>query len=189
MKILDWLEENAEKVVSPLDSDSMIWITKSRGDYITIVGMEDKEHLPMERLGVTDFVSSTWKAGSPINIGFNPDEEKWYGWSHRAIYGFGVGSVCERGHIHYRPVDKDDFLEDMIHFWSDDTRLNVRGEHQKDGVYVEWETSQAVANESMRGEITGCHSAYPDEYGRGEWVAETMSDARQMAIDFASNIA
>ncbi len=24
------------------------------------------------------------------SIGFNEDEQKWYGWSHRAIYGFGI---------------------------------------------------------------------------------------------------
>lgn len=25
------------------------------------------------------------------NIGFNEQEQKWYGWSHRAIFGFGIG--------------------------------------------------------------------------------------------------
>ncbi len=25
-------------------------------------------------------------------IGFNPKQKKWYGWSHRAIHGFGIGS-------------------------------------------------------------------------------------------------
>ena len=28
-------------------------------------------------------------------IGFCQREQKWYGWSHRAIYGFGVGSVVD----------------------------------------------------------------------------------------------
>ena len=27
------------------------------------------------------------------SIGFCPREEKWYGWSHRAIYGFAIGDV------------------------------------------------------------------------------------------------
>ncbi|MGI9491384.1 MAG: hypothetical protein ACR2QF_03055 [Geminicoccaceae bacterium] len=31
----------------------------------------------------------------PCSIGFNEAEQKWYGWSHRAIYGFGVGSVVD----------------------------------------------------------------------------------------------
>lgn len=24
-------------------------------------------------------------------------EQKWYGWSHRAIYGFGIGDIVEEG--------------------------------------------------------------------------------------------
>ena len=31
------------------------------------------------------------------SIGFNPEEQKWYGWSHRAIYGYGIGDVVEKG--------------------------------------------------------------------------------------------
>ncbi len=31
------------------------------------------------------------------SIGFCADEQKWYGWSHRAIYGFGVGAVVAEG--------------------------------------------------------------------------------------------
>lgn len=30
-------------------------------------------------------------------IGFSKKEQKWYGWSHRAIYGFGVGAEVEKG--------------------------------------------------------------------------------------------
>jgi hypothetical protein len=32
-------------------------------------------------------------------IGFSPKHQKWYGWSHRAIYGFKVGDVVEEGDI------------------------------------------------------------------------------------------
>lgn len=31
------------------------------------------------------------------SIGFNEKEQKWYGWSHRAIFGFGIGSIVEEG--------------------------------------------------------------------------------------------
>lgn len=31
------------------------------------------------------------------SIGFSPSEQKWYGWSHRAIYGFGIGDVVKEG--------------------------------------------------------------------------------------------
>lgn len=31
------------------------------------------------------------------SIGYNEAERKWYGWSHRAIFGFGVGAVAKEG--------------------------------------------------------------------------------------------
>ena len=31
------------------------------------------------------------------SIGFSPKDGKWYGWSHRAIYGFKVGDVVKEG--------------------------------------------------------------------------------------------
>lgn len=31
------------------------------------------------------------------SIGFSAKEQKWYGWSHRAICGFGVGSIAKEG--------------------------------------------------------------------------------------------
>lgn len=33
----------------------------------------------------------------PINscVGFSEKEQKWYGWSHRAIHGFKIGDKCK----------------------------------------------------------------------------------------------
>lgn len=36
-------------------------------------------------------------------IGFSIKDGKWYGWSHRAIYGFKIGSTCKKGDCHYVP--------------------------------------------------------------------------------------
>jgi hypothetical protein len=66
------------------------------------------------------------------SIGFSKKDNKWYGWSHRAIYGFEIGSTCEKGDAHYKEKSQDD---------------------------------------------------------RGEWVARTIEDAKQMAIDFANSVA
>ena len=134
---------------------------------------------------------------SVCSIGFNEKEQKWYGWSHRAIFGFGIGSKCKKGDCAYVPTDKDDFLEDMIRFWSDESHLNIRGEHKtqknengiaESGVYVEWEYSNDIPNEHLRGEISGVFNIYPDEYGKGEWEARTFKEAKQMAIDFAEGV-
>lgn len=31
------------------------------------------------------------------SIGFSEKEQKWYGWSHRAIHGFGIGDKTHKG--------------------------------------------------------------------------------------------
>lgn len=36
-------------------------------------------------------------AHNVCSIGFCEREQKWYGWSHRAIYGFGIGDVVKEG--------------------------------------------------------------------------------------------
>lgn len=33
------------------------------------------------------------------HIGYAPKEQKWYGWSHRAIYGFKVGDTVKQGDV------------------------------------------------------------------------------------------
>jgi hypothetical protein len=33
------------------------------------------------------------------SIGFCEREQKWYGWSHRAIYGYGIGDVAQEGSL------------------------------------------------------------------------------------------
>ncbi|WP_138438568.1 hypothetical protein [Marinobacter alexandrii] len=184
-KIQEWLSQNADLVDSEFGGKK--WVTKSRGDYITLEGMEDKLNYLVE-LGLTKNVHSIWEAGKPITIGFNPKEQKWYGWSHRAIFGFGIGSTCKRGDCHYRTTDKEDFLKDCIRFWTEDLHENVRAEHCKNYVLVEWEYSMDTPNESLRGHIGSVRCPYPEVWGRGEWVATTLHDARQMAIDFAESV-
>lgn len=35
--------------------------------------------------------------GRTCSIGFCEREQKWYGWSHRALYGFGIGDTVKDG--------------------------------------------------------------------------------------------
>lgn len=46
------------------------------------------------------------------SIGFCEREQKWYGWSHRAIYGFGVGDVVKEGDCAASSGSIDEWLED-----------------------------------------------------------------------------
>lgn len=34
---------------------------------------------------------------SVCSIGFSHKDQKWYGWSHRAMFGFGIGDIAEEG--------------------------------------------------------------------------------------------
>lgn len=56
-------------------------------------------------------------SGNIASIGFSEAEQKWYGWSHRAIYGFGIGSTVKRGDCAYNPINKGDMLIDLLNFW------------------------------------------------------------------------
>lgn len=42
------------------------------------------------------------------SIGFNPEEKKWYGWSHRAYYGFGIGDKGKESYPEGDRIDGDE---------------------------------------------------------------------------------
>lgn len=42
-------------------------------------------------------LQSYGKDEGTASIGFCPSQNKWYGWSHRAICGFGIGFIVEEG--------------------------------------------------------------------------------------------
>jgi hypothetical protein len=45
------------------------------------------------------------------SIGFCDREQKWYGWSHRAICGFGIGDVVKEGDCCASSRWTEDFLQ------------------------------------------------------------------------------
>ena len=47
---------------------------------------------------------------STCSIGFNKEEQKWYGWSHRAIFGFGIGHVTKKGDCQTESGWTEEFL-------------------------------------------------------------------------------
>lgn len=139
-------------------------------------------------------VQSSWEAGKPINIGFSEDEQKWYGWSHRAIYGFGIGSEVRKGDCGYQAKNPEDFLSSQLSFWQDDdfhhaTDAKHAEENGVKGVLVTWMYNNDVPNTELKEKINSRFTPYPENFGRGEWKAETLDDAKQMAIDFAEGVA
>lgn len=126
------------------------------------------------------------------SIGFSAKHQKWFGWSHRAIHGFGVGSQVKRGDLAYVAVDMDDFAATAADFWRDEFHLDLSTRQTVDAdgrpcVEVAW-TVGDVPNKAIRGERHSSIMYPPKLQGRGEWTAETLDDAKEMAIAFADSV-
>lgn len=136
------------------------------------------------------------------SIGWNPSEQKWYGWSHRAIHGFTIGSEVKKGNCAFIPSNKEDFIDDLLNFWdmNKDGSWFIEDSFKKrlldykeverkglKGVEVKSETKFFGRQEGRESEINASFEPYP-EWGKGEWVAQNLEDAKQMAIDFAEGV-
>jgi hypothetical protein len=147
------------------------------------------------KCGITKPERGGSRSGNICNIGYSNTDGKWYGWSHRAMFGFEIGSEVKKGDCAYTPVDLEDFMDGMTQFWSDDDHINTGtvmcGELDENGdkvVHTTWKYTDKIPNEQLRGTISGSHSVIPDQYGKGAWIAETNEDAKQMASDFAEGV-
>lgn len=180
MKVNEYLEKVANK---EMWNDSEVYVSKFDNSYITHVGME-KQIKFLADLEITEQLTH--------GVGFSPKENKWYGWSHRAIYGFTIGSTCKKGNVHYIASNLKEMEEDAIRFYQNEYYKNVRSEGvvEEGGdkyFQIKWEYTDDTPNKKVKG-TTGGAKSYIGEFGRGEWTAKTMEDAKQMAIDFCRNI-
>lgn len=165
------------------------------GDWI---GSEKIAHRLCAERGIRPIHNKPLPKGAlrPCSIGFCEAEQKWYGWSHRAICGFGVGSTVQKGDCAYVPSDMEDARQNAIRFWTEESHLNVQAAEavDEDGrVYfdVRWtypDDAELVPNEKLHGTTGGFRHYPPKQFGRGEWTALTLDDARQMAVDFAEGV-
>lgn len=135
-------------------------------------------------------------------IGWSPREQKWYGWSHRAIYGFTIGSTVEKGDAGFMPSNKEDFIDDLLNFWdmNKDGSWHLEDSYRKrlleykkveikgrSGIEIKSEIQFFGRQEGRKSEIQTSFEPYP-EWGKGEWTAMNLEDAKQMAIDFAEGV-
>jgi len=157
------------------------------------IGNEEMSRYLCEERGIAPEVANP--LDRVCSVGFCEKDQKWYGWSHRAIYGFGLGSVTKRGDCAYKAPTEEAFGQQMLDFFcgDDDSYINAIHGPSVDadgsrGVMVEATYSDKVPNERLRGTRYSLFRPYPETFGRGEWVAETMDDAKQMAIDFAESV-
>ncbi len=76
------------------------------GDYI---GDKRTAHFLITKRGIKPEKADHSK--NVCSIGFCELEQKWYGWSHRAIFGFGVGSEVKEGDCCASSGYTEDYLE------------------------------------------------------------------------------
>lgn len=82
-----------------VDETEMCTAYTPSGDYIG--DPKDAYRLVHER-GIQPQPRKRKKTPSVCSIGYSVKDGKWYGWSHRAIYGFKVGSKVKKGNCGYR---------------------------------------------------------------------------------------
>lgn len=188
MKVKKYLDTVAYVKECHLDSidDSDIpdaYYSKFDDSYITFEGLEDDMKFLADR-EITEELTH--------GVGYSPKDKKWYGWSHRAINGFKVGSTCKKGDCHYIGSNIKEQEQDAIDFWKDDNHINVicKGIIERDGERffdIKWKVGDNIPNVKRRGIISGSEH-YITPLGRGEWTAKTMEDAKQMAKDFNEGV-
>jgi len=113
------------------------------------------------------------------SIGWCETKQKWFGWSHRAIYGFEVGSTTKLGDCGYKPSNKDEFLDALKDWYNDGRYDKLKFTELGGGVHI-ISTMGELSSEQFE--------PYPDNWGKGEWTAYTLNDAKQMAKDFAEGV-
>jgi len=179
MNVKKWLKLVAKVGPSEIsDDDGMVYYSKFDGSYITRVGMEKYVKFLADR-NITEQLTH--------GIGFSSKDNKWYGWSHRAIFGFTIGSTCLKGDCHYMPSSDDAEIEKAINFWSDEHNTDVQAKKISDGLLkVTWTYLDNFPNKKLHNAKGGADWYY--KLGRGEWTAKTMDDARQMAVDFNEGV-
>ena len=91
------------------DDFEMISAMTQDGDYI---GDEDTAKMLCDQRGILPrpMRDKDVGTGAICSIGFCDKEQKWYGWSHRAIYGFGIGDEVKEGDCAASSGWTDDYL-------------------------------------------------------------------------------
>lgn len=131
-----------EKVfVTPHSADEafeMERVVTADGHY---VGEPKNAHFLIHEKGIAPELSDS--ENGVCSIGFCAKESKWYGWSHRAIYGFGIGDKVSEGDC----TNSSGYIEEYL------------AEHPEE------DRSLPVG-----------------------FVAETLEDAKRMAVAFADSV-
>jgi hypothetical protein len=138
--------------------------------------------LSLLKRGIDLETLETKPGGKTASLGFNRAENKWYGWSHRAIYGFGIGSEVRPGELAFVPSNRREYIDELLRWYLDGAtdlfQVNI----------AEKEEYILLTRAYLGGRVKEDHLPLDIEYGRGQWTATTLDEAKQMALDFAKAV-
>jgi hypothetical protein len=89
----DVVKEKWNPGTDPKDEMEMISAYAKDGTYI---GDPKFAKMLVDKYGINTFEKAD-PTDSVASIGFSPDQKKWYGWSHRGLYGFEIGDEVKEG--------------------------------------------------------------------------------------------
>lgn len=75
------------------------------------IGTPEDAWIYFKRFGLTQ-IQKADPEDNTCSIGFNEKEQKWYGWSHRAIAAFGIGDRVKEGDCTNSSGYTDEYLEE-----------------------------------------------------------------------------
>lgn len=165
------------------------WKTKLDGGFLCFSGDYDRIKWLLKN-GITEQLQKMSPQGNTVTIGFNPEEQKWYGWSHRASFGFGIGHQVKFGDSGFFPKDISEFIECAVNFYTDENHIIINKyetiQNGKLGLELTWEYTGTHSQKTKP--ILGVFCEYPSQWGKGCWTAQTLDEAKEMAIDFARSV-
>lgn len=187
-QLLEFTNKTFIRIDQKIDNYNNIDTYHSKYDGSTIYSEDDIKWL--YKKGITEELqNSRGEIGCTCNVGFNPTEQKYYGWSHRANCSFGIGSECKKGYVSYEPKNKEEFIE-QIKSYKHEFHDQVY-EIKSDGVEIISTFKGDPEDKSQDqyiGKIDTVFYHYPDIWGRGEYTALTLEDAKEMACSFARSV-
>ncbi len=174
----------------------------------TYIGTPDVAHMLCDKRGI---MPEKARPGHGVcSIGFSAKDGKWYGWSHRAIYGFEIGSKVEKGDCAYTADNPEEMIDDYANFFADISK-ECADQHRAECQILPDQSGIRILHAPLKIPMANSLDEVADfldgdenetlpevdihkdaiterKVGRGEWTAKTMEDARQMACDFAEGV-
>lgn len=180
-----------EKVLIPKNSYcgneqefEMEYALNENGDYIGSV--EDAKYICEEK-GIRPI--TTEENSKTCSIGKSVIDGKWYGWSHRAMYGFEPGSECTPGNCHYKPNTIEEYLDSLYAWYDHSKNLKIVLTPDKKEARITYNiVSESSDPTIVNKDIIKHDSVEPVVLGKGKWTAQTEEEAKQMAIDFSKSV-